>query len=134
MLSDMFNSSLIKQKFIIKQPEKLQRTTSIQNRAAIVKPPGKNNWQRRSNTVDQSVREKQKKEPSSHGKKSQKKTTSAALGSTTGQEKDLVPKITPLCLSTRSSNIIKSKIFLSAVNAVPIQLLFFGTVYLFTCV
>ncbi|MCI4387527.1 hypothetical protein PGIGA_G00075170 [Pangasianodon gigas] len=105
--SDMLNSSLIKQKFIIKQPEKPQRTASIQNRAAIVEPPVKKTHQLGSKTVHKGVKEKQEKELSNHVKSKQKKTIAAVLGSTKGQENVLAPKIASFCASPFPSNISK---------------------------
>lgn len=98
----MLNSFLIKQKFIIKQPEKPQRP-------GTVKPPVKRNSEVRSNKVHKLVNEKEKKK-SDYEKSKQKKMT-ATVGSTKGKENVLAPKITPLCLSTLSSSIIKCKVF-----------------------
>ncbi|XP_053096825.1 synaptonemal complex protein 2 isoform X1 [Pangasianodon hypophthalmus] len=95
-------------KLIIKQPEKPQRTASIQNRAAIVEPPVKKNHQLRSKTVHKGVKEKQEKELSNHVKSKQKKTIAAVLGATKGQENVLAPKIASFCASPFPSNIIKS--------------------------
>ncbi|GAA6104240.1 synaptonemal complex protein 2 isoform X2 [Tachysurus ichikawai] len=86
-------------KFIIKQPEKPQRP-------GTVKPPVKRNSEVRSNKVHKLVNEKEKKK-SDYEKSKQKKMT-ATVGSTKGKENVLAPKITPLCLSTLSSSIIKS--------------------------
>lgn len=111
----MLNSSLIKQKCIIKQPEKPQRTASGQDRAAIVEQKR----QLRSKMVHKNVKEKQEKESSNHNKSKQKKTITAVLGSTKGPEKCLPPKIAPLCLSTLPSNIIKCKIFFFCCKSCP---------------
>lgn len=104
----MLNSCLIKQKFIIKQPEKPQRTDSVLNRPAIVKPPVKKTSQVRSNKL---VKEKEENELSNYEKSKQKKMIATVLGPTKGKEHDLVPKITPICPSALPSNIIKCKIF-----------------------
>ncbi|XP_060750729.1 synaptonemal complex protein 2 isoform X2 [Tachysurus vachellii] len=95
-------------KFIIKQPEKPQRTDSILNRPARVKPPVKRNSEVRSNKVQKLVNEKEGKELTDYEKSKQKQMTATVLGSTKGKENVLAPKITPLCLSTLPSSIIKS--------------------------
>lgn len=82
LLSDTLNSSLIKQKFIIKQPEKAQRTASVQNRAALVEPPVKRHHQLRS----KAVKAKQEKELPNHEKSKHEKIVAAVPGSTKGKE------------------------------------------------
>ncbi|XP_053498982.1 synaptonemal complex protein 2 isoform X5 [Ictalurus furcatus] len=93
--------------FIIKKPEQPQITASVQNRAAVVKPPVKKTCQLRSKTVHKAVKEKQEKELSNHENSKQKKMIAAVLESTKGQENVLAPKIAPFCPSLRS-NIIQS--------------------------
>ncbi|XP_058266933.1 synaptonemal complex protein 2-like isoform X3 [Hemibagrus wyckioides] len=95
-------------KFIIKQPEKPQRTDSVLNRPAIVKPPVKKTSHVRSHKVHKLVKEKEEKELSNYEKSKQKKMIATVLGPTKGKEHDLVPKITPICPSALPSNIIKS--------------------------
>lgn len=86
LLSDTLNSSLIKQKFIIKQPEKAQRTASVQNRAALVEPPVKRHHQLRSKAVHKAVKAKQEKELPNHEKSKHEKIVAAVPGSTKGKE------------------------------------------------
>lgn len=135
LLSDTFNSSLIKQMFIIKKPEKPQITASVQNRAAVVKPPVKKTCQLRSTTVHKAVKEKQEKELSNHENSKQKKMIAAVLESTKGQENVLAPKIAPFCSSLRS-NIFQCKIcFFSCCKSCPhTSLVFLVMLNVFICV
>lgn len=121
----MLNSSLTKQKFIIKPPEKPQRTASVRNRAAVVEPSVKKTRQLRSKTVHNSVKKTQ--ETSNHEKLKQK-MIAPILGSTKGEENVLVPKITPFCLSPPPSNIINCKIFFPDVKLPSYKACLFVTV------
>lgn len=107
----MLNSSLIKQKFIMKQPEKSHRTGSVQNRPPIVEAPVKKTCQFRPKTVRKAVRGKQEKESSKHEKSKQEKMITTVLGSTKGKEHALAPKLAPFCFSPLPFNLIKCKIF-----------------------
>ncbi|XP_046725421.1 synaptonemal complex protein 2 isoform X5 [Silurus meridionalis] len=95
-------------KIIIKQPEKHQRTASVQNRDAIVEPPAKKTHQLRSKTVPKAVKQKQEKELSNHEKSMQKKMIAAVLEANKVQENVLAPKIAPFCSPPLLPNIIKS--------------------------